>query len=199
MEVIEIMAKNPKVCKYLDIPVQHISERILTSMNRGHGREKLENLLTELRERVPDVAIRTTLLVGYPGETEAEFDELYLFAKDFKFDRLGVFPYSHEDDTPAAILKDDIAQELKEDRVSRIMEMQQEVSLKLNENKVGKVFDTIIDREEEDFFVGRTEFDSPEVDNEVLVEKNSNISIGSFYPIRITSADEFDLFGKIDQ
>lgn len=196
-EVIDIMASNPKVCNYLDIPIQHINDRVLSAMNRGHNREKLEILLTNFRIAVPNVALRTTLLIGYPGETDDEFEEVYEFIKDFRFDRLGIFPYSHEDDTPAASLEDNVPEEVKQERVDRLMELQQQISLEINQEKVGKDYKVIIDSEEADYYIGRTEHDSPEVDNEVLVEKTEKISIGAFYTVKITSAEEFDLFGRI--
>jgi ribosomal protein S12 methylthiotransferase len=195
--VIDSMATNPKICNYLDIPIQHINNRILESMNRGHDRAKLEKLLYDLRSRVPEVAIRTTLLVGYPGETEAEFEELYSFVKGFRFERLGVFPYSHEEDTPAASLKDDIPKEVKQSRADRIMELQQQISLEKNENKIGQTFKVLIDREEAGYFIGRTEHDAPEVDNEVLIGKHKSLSVGEFAKVHITGASEFDLEGKV--
>jgi ribosomal protein S12 methylthiotransferase len=195
-EVIDLMASTPNICNYLDIPIQHINNRILHSMNRGHDRKKLEELLYALRDRVPGVAIRTTLLVGFPGETEEEFMELYDFVKAFRFERLGVFPYSHEEDTPAAALQDDVPEKLKQERVSRIMELQQEISLEINTAKVGKIYRVLIDSEEADYYIGRTEFDSPEVDNEVLVSKDVALEPGAFADVKITGAGEFDLFGE---
>jgi ribosomal protein S12 methylthiotransferase len=195
-EVIDLMASTPNICNYLDIPIQHINNRILHSMNRGHDRKKLEELLYALRDRVPGVAIRTTLLVGFPGETEEEFMELYDFVKAFRFERLGVFPYSHEEDTPAAALQDDVPEKLKQERVSRIMELQQEISLEINTAKVGKIYRVLIDSEEADYYIGRTEFDSPEVDNEVLVSKDIALEPGAFADVKITGAGEFDLFGE---
>lgn len=196
-EVISIMATNPKVCNYLDIPIQHISDRILSAMNRGHNRRKLQNLLTKFREAIPDVAIRTTILVGFPGETESEFLELLDFVTDFRFDRLGVFPYSHEEDTPAARLSDDVPDEIKQERAARIMAIQQQISLEINQKKIGNKYKVIIDSVESDYYIGRTEHDSPEVDNEVLIDKSVPLVIGEFYPVLITDAGEFDLFGKV--
>lgn len=198
IEVIDLMAKEPKICNYLDIPIQHINDRILNEMNRGHKREKLEALLLSFRDRVPDVTLRTTVLVGYPGETDAEFEELYDFIKHFKFDRLGVFPYSHEERTPAGEkASDDVPRELKQERMDRIMELQQEVSLELNQAKVGKEFKVIVDEEEDDFYIGRTEHDSPEVDNSVLISKSKKLEVGEFYKVTITGSQEFDLFGEV--
>ncbi|MDF1572372.1 MAG: 30S ribosomal protein S12 methylthiotransferase RimO [Bacteroidales bacterium] len=196
-EVIDLMASTPNICNYLDIPIQHINDRILRSMNRGHDRRKLEKLLCALRQRVPGVAIRTTVLVGYPGETGEEFMELYDFVKAFRFERLGVFPYSHEEDTPAAALQDDIPEKVKQERASRIMELQQEISLEINTAKVGKTFRVLIDAEEAEYYTGRTEFDSPEVDNEVLVSKHVPLEPGTFVNVRINDAGEFDLFGDV--
>jgi len=194
-EVIDIMASNPKVCNYLDIPIQHINNRILSKMKRGHDRKKLEKLLFDLRSKVPGVTIRTTLLVGFPGETDEEFDELYQFVKEFRFDRLGVFPYSHEEDTPAAGFDDDVPEEVKQERADRIMALQQEISLEINQNKVGKTFKVLIDREESDCYIGRTEHDAPEVDNEVLIDKQNPLKSGDFAKVVITAAEEFDLYG----
>jgi ribosomal protein S12 methylthiotransferase len=195
--VIDMMASNAKVCNYLDLPIQHINNRVLTSMNRGHNRAKLEKLLNDLRSRVPGVAIRTTVLVGFPGETDAEFEELYDFVKEFRFDRLGVFPYSHEEDTPAASLIDNVPEEVKQNRADRIMELQQQISLENNEQKVGQTFRVLIDREEGDYFIGRTEHDAPEVDNEVLIGKQESLSVGEFVNVHITGAGEFDLEGIV--
>ncbi len=195
--VIDIMASNSKVCKYLDIPIQHINNRILASMNRGHDRARLERLLHNLRKRVPGVAIRTTVLVGFPGETDAEFEELYNFVKEFRFERLGVFPYSHEEDTPADRLTDDVPAAVKQERANRIMELQQQISLENNEEKVGQTFTVLIDREEADYFIGRTEHDAPEVDNEVLIKKQESLRAGEFMKVHITGAGEFDLEGSV--
>jgi ribosomal protein S12 methylthiotransferase len=198
LEVIDLMATEPKICKYLDIPIQHINDRILHAMNRGHSRKKLENLLLAFRAKVPNVALRTTILVGYPGETDEEFEELYDFVKEFRFERLGVFPYSHEEKTPAGEEQsDDVPNEVKQERVDRIMQLQQEISLVLNREKIGKEFKVLIDEEEDDFYIGRTEYDSPEVDNSVLIPNKGNLRVGEFCTIRITDAQEFDLFGEI--
>lgn len=196
-EVIRIMAAEPKICNYLDIPIQHVSDRILRSMNRGHTRKRLESLLSNLRSSVKDVAIRTTVLVGYPGETEAEFEELYAFIKDFRFDRLGVFPYSHEEDTPAGAGKDTVPKAVKQERAEQIMELQQQISLEKNQEKRGREYRVIVDREEAEYYFGRTEHDSPEVDNEVLIEKTSKLTPGEFAKVKITETSEFDLFGEV--
>lgn len=197
LEVIDLMAEEPKICRYLDIPIQHINNRILHSMNRGHTRKKLEDLLYAFRSKIPDVALRTTILVGYPGETEEEFEELYDFVKAFRFDRLGVFPYSHEENTPAGEkLTDDVPDALKKDRVDRIMQLQQEISMELNREKIGRKFRVLIDEEEVDYYIGRTEYDSPEVDHTVLIPNRGDMEPGGFYTVRITDAQEFDLFGE---
>ena len=199
-EVIDLMAAEEKICNYLDIPIQHVNNEILSSMGRGHDRAKLEKLLKKFRERIPDVALRTTVLTGFPGETEEAYNELLGFLREFRFERLGVFPYSHEEDTPAyRKFRDLIPDRVKSDRAGAIMELQQEISLQINEEKVGKVFKVLIDRKEGGYFVGRTQYDSPEVDNEVLVEDNQQLTIGHFYQVKITAAGEFDLYGSSQQ
>ena len=199
-EVIDLMASEEKICNYMDIPIQHVNDDILTAMGRGHDRAKLERLLYKFRKQVPDVALRTTILTGFPGETEEAFTELLDFIGAFKFERLGVFPYSHEEDTPAyKNFQDDVPDQQKSDRAGAIMELQQAISLQLNEEKIGNTFKVLIDRREEGYFVGRTQYDSPEVDNEVLIEDNQKISIGNFYQVKITSAGEFDLYGVVEE
>lgn len=198
-EVIELMASEEKICNYMDIPIQHINDQVLTNMGRGHDRKKLERLLDQFRDKVPDVALRTTVLTGFPGESEEAFNELMEYLSAFRFDRLGVFPYSHEEDTPAANkYKDDIPEKLKHERAEAVMEMQQNISLELNQSRVGKSFKVLIDREEEDYYIGRTQYDSPEVDNEVLITNDRELLIGNFYQVRITDAAEFDLFGQVE-
>jgi ribosomal protein S12 methylthiotransferase len=193
--VIPLMASNPKICRYLDIPVQHISDRILKAMRRGHDKQATLQLLEKFRQQIPGVALRTTIMVGFPGETRQDFDELLWFVKLVRFERLGVFTYSPEEGTPAFPLGDPITEKEKQKRADELMELQAEISGSLNEEKIGKVFKVLIDREEGDYFIGRTEFDSPEVDNEVLVEKAPDISIGTFVQVKITSATDFELFG----
>ncbi len=194
-EVIQIMANNPKICRYIDIPVQHINDRILKAMRRGHDKQATLQLLEKFRQKIPGVALRTTLMVGFPGETRKEFEELLWFVKLARFERLGVFTYSPEESTAAFALGDPIPEKEKQKRANELMELQAEISGALNEEKIGKTFNVLIDREEGEYFIGRTEFDSPEVDNEVLVEKTADIIIGNFVNVKITSATDFELFG----
>ena len=197
-EVIGLMASEEKICNYLDIPIQHVNNQVLSAMGRGHNREKLENLLQKFRRQIPDVALRTTVLTGFPGETEEAFQELMDFIAAFRFERLGVFPYSHEEDTPAyKNFQDQVPEKVKSARAEAVMALQQEISLGLNEQKIGKIFKVLIDRREEGYFVGRTQYDSPEVDNEVLIPDNQILSTGEFYQVKITRAEEFDLFGEV--
>lgn len=196
--LLALMKTNPKVCNYLDMPLQHISSKLLRSMKRGLGGKKTQDLLKRIKSDVPDIALRSTLIVGYPGETEEDFIELYNFVERTKFDRLGVFTYSPEEDTHAYGLVDDVTQEVKDERRDRIMLLQQEISYELNKRFVGKTLKVLIDRVEGGNYIGRTEYDSPEVDNEVIVETNGNdVSVGGFYDVKITSSDFFDLTGKI--
>ncbi len=195
-DVLQVMAEKDNICKYLDIPLQHGSTAMLKAMRRGITREKTEQLLKDIRKQVPGIAIRTTLIVGYPGETEADFEEMLKFIEESKFERLGVFAYSHEEDTHAYDFEDDVPEEVKQERVNTVMELQEQISLELNQQKIGKVFKVLIDRVESGQFVGRTEFDSPEVDNEVLINaKDHYVRIGDFAQIKITAATEFDLSG----
>lgn len=198
-EVIELMASEPKICRYLDIPLQHINDGILKSMRRNTSKHAIIKLLNEIREKIPDVALRTTLLVGYPGETHKEFQELLRFVEETRFERLGVFTYSAEEGTRAYSLKDTVSQKEKQRRAEAVMELQQGISLELNQEKVGKVFRVLIDREESEHFVARTEYDSPEVDNEVLISKSSQLKPGEFYDVKITSASEFEMYGDLLQ
>ena len=197
MDVLEVMKTEPKICNYLDIPLQHISDKILTSMKRGTTQEKTTKLLTKFREAVPEMAIRTTLIVGYPGETEEDFQALKEFVKAMRFDRLGCFTYSHEENTSAYELADDVPEEVKLQRANEIMELQSQISWELNQAKVGKVFRCLIDRKEGNYFVGRTEYDSPDVDNEVLIDaKKHYVKIGDFTDVKITEAADYDLYGE---
>jgi len=196
-DVLDVIREEPKVCNYIDIPLQHISDNILKSMRRGTTKEKTTNLLRNFREAVPGMAIRTTLIVGYPGETEEDFKTLKEWVKEMRFERLGCFTYSHEENTHAYLLEDDVPEEVKMDRANEIMELQAQISWELNQEKIGKSFKVIIDRKDGAYYVGRTEFDSPDVDNEVLIEAEKGyLRTGDFYTVQITDATEFDLYGE---
>jgi ribosomal protein S12 methylthiotransferase len=198
LEVFDTMAKQPKVCNYLDIPLQHASDTVLERMKRQITQKEQRELIQYAKSKVKDITIRTTFLVGFPGETEEEFQELCNFVADMKFDRVGVFQYSHEEDTVAYLLEDNIPAEEKAERANRIMEIQQSISYDHNEAKIGNVFKVIIDRKESNFFIGRTEGDSPEVDNEVLIDAEKNFArIGDFATVLIDTAEEYDLYGHI--
>jgi len=197
MDVLEVMKTEPKICNYLDIPLQHISDSILASMKRGTTQAKTTKLLREFREAIPEMAIRTTLIVGYPGETEKDFQKLKDFVKEMRFDRLGCFTYSHEENTTAYALEDDVPEEVKLARANEIMEIQSQISWELNQEKVGKTFRCLIDRKEGNYFVGRTEYDSPDVDNEVLIDaKKHYVKIGDFTDVKIIDATDYDLYGE---
>ncbi len=192
------MANRPNICRYLDIPLQHGSSHLLKLMRRGITREKTEELLDTIRTKVPGIAIRTTLIAGHPGETEAEFEEMMKFVETSRFDRLGVFPYSHEDNTHSYSMADDVPDDVKQERVDQLMDLQQGISLELNQQKIGKVMKVLIDRKEGESFYGRTEFDSPEVDNEVILDASKNyLRIGDFVTAKITAASEFDLIAEL--
>lgn len=197
MDVLDLMKKEPKICNYIDIPLQHISDSILKSMKRGTTQEKTTRLLKEFRERVPGMAIRTTLIVGYPGETEEDFQILKDWVQEMRFERLGCFTYSHEENTGAYALEDDVPEEVKYARQQEIMDIQSQISWDLNQEKIGQTFKCVIDRKEGQYFVGRTEFDSPDVDNEVLIDAAQHyLKTGEFVNIKITDATEFDLYGE---
>ena len=197
-ELLQVMAKHSNVCKYLDIALQHISDKVLANMRRHIGREETLALLERLRREVPGIHIRTTLMAGFPGEGEAEFEELKQFVRDAKFDRMGAFAYSEEEGTYAQEHYDDvIPQEVKDARVSELMDIQEQISLELNERKVGTVQRVIIDSEEDDYYVGRTQYDSPEVDPEVLIKKDKKLKTGEFYDVTIVEAMPFDLIGEV--
>ena len=197
-DVLDVIRDNGKVCNYIDIPLQHINDEILKSMKRGTSFEKTNDLIKDFRMKVPNIAIRTSLIVGYPGETEEKFQELKQWVQDTKFDRLGVFTYSHEENTSAFDLVDDVPDEIKKARAEEIMDLQTHISWELNQEKVGKTFKVLFDRKEGDYFIGRTEFDSPDVDNEVLVKAiDSYIRIGDFAKIKINKTDHFDLYGDV--
>lgn len=195
-EVLEVMAAEPKICNYLDIPLQHINNEMLQAMRRGHDREGTLEFLQKLRSRIPGIAIRTTLMTGFPGETEEAFRELKEFVETIRFDRLGVFTYSPEEGTAAYALGDPVPQQVKEDRAAAIMEMQSGISLEINRAKIGQHLPVLVDREEAEYFIGRTEFDSPEVDNEVLIEKAPGVAGGRFVNVLITGAAEYELFAR---
>ncbi len=198
MDVIEEMKVNPKICNYLDIPLQHASTNMLKAMRRGTTRQKTTQLIHDIRAIIPEIAIRTTFIAGYPGETEEDIQEMKDWVEEMKFERLGVFTYSHEENTHAYSFNDDVPDEVKEQRAAEVMEIQQDISLSLNQQKVGKTFNVLFDRVEGDYFVGRTEYDSPEVDNEVLIDKKNNfVRIGDFANVKITSATDFDLYGEV--
>lgn len=198
LDVLEVMRNEPKVCNYIDIPLQHISDSVLKSMKRGFGKEKINRLLKDFRERVPGMAIRTTLIVGYPGETEENFQELKQWVTDMRFDRLGCFTYSHEENTTAYLLEDDVPEDVKMQRANDIMEIQSQISWELNQEKIGKEFKVVIDRKEGSYFVGRTQFDSPDVDNEVLINAEKDyIRTGDFSTVKITAAEDFDLYAAV--
>ncbi|HZY82602.1 MAG TPA: 30S ribosomal protein S12 methylthiotransferase RimO [Cyclobacteriaceae bacterium] len=197
LDVLDVMNERSNICKYLDIPLQHGSSRMLKLMRRGIDREKTEELIKTIREKVPGIAIRTTLIAGHPGETEEDFNEMLSFVERSRFERLGVFGYSHEENTHSHSMADDVPAEVKQERVDAIMELQQGISLELNQEKVGKTFKVIVDRKEEGQYIGRTEFDSPEVDNEVILETKEYLRLGDFVNARVNSASEFDLSATV--
>lgn len=199
MDVIEVMKQEKKICNYLDIPLQHGSTKVLKAMRRGTTREKTTQLIHDIRSIIPNIAIRTTLIAGYPGESEEDFQEMYDWVEEMKFERLGIFTYSHEENTHAYKFDDDVPPKIKKERADSIMELQSGISYELNQKKVGKKYRVLIDRAEDNFFIGRSEFDSPEVDNEVLIEKNSNTycRIGDYVDVKILKADHFDLYAEL--
>jgi ribosomal protein S12 methylthiotransferase len=197
MDVLEVMKNEPKICNYIDIPLQHISDSILKSMRRGTTQAKTTKLLHDFRVAVPEMAIRTTLIVGYPGETEEDFKTLIDWVAEMRFDRLGCFAYSHEENTHAYNLTDDVPQEVKQQRVNEIMELQSQISWEMNQQKIGKTFKVVIDRKEGTNFIGRTEFDSPDVDNEVLIDATQTyLKTGEFATVKITEAADYDLYAE---
>jgi len=199
MEVLDVMKKKSNVCNYLDMPLQHISDNMLKSMRRGITKQKTIDVVKEIRDKVPGITIRTTLIAGYPGETEKDHEEMLQWVEETKFDRLGIFTYSHEENTHAFNLKDDVSEKIKKKRADAVMAVQQEISFKMNQQKIGREFKVLFDRKEGGYFVGRTEFDSPDVDNEVLVKAtNTNyIRLGDFANVKISSATDFDLYGEL--
>ena len=197
MDVLEVMKREPKVCKYLDIPLQHIADAILKSMRRGTTQAKTTKLLQDFRASVPEMTIRTTLIVGYPGETEEDFQTLKKWVEEMRFERLGCFTYSHEENTHAYNLEDDVPEVVKQQRANEIMELQSQISWELNQQKIGQIFRCIIDRKEGNYFIGRTEFDSPDVDNEVLVDASQHyLKQGEFVNLKVTAAADFDLYAE---
>lgn len=197
MDVLDLMKREPKICNYIDIPLQHISDDILKSMKRGTTKEKTTKLLQEFRERVPGMAIRTTLIVGYPGETQEDFEILRDWVQEMKFERLGCFTYSHEENTGAFALEDNVPHEVKQARAAEIMDLQSQISWDLNQEKIGQTFKCVIDRKEGQYFIGRTEFDSPDVDNEVLVDASKYyLKTGDFINLKVIDATEFDLYAE---
>ncbi len=197
MDVLEVMKREPKICNYIDIPLQHIADPILKSMRRGTTKAKTTKLLQDFRTAVPEMTIRTTLIVGYPGETEEDFQTLKNWVREMRFERLGCFTYSHEENTHAYSLTDDVPEDVKQQRANEIMEVQSQISWELNQEKTGKTFNCIIDRKEGNHFVGRTEYDSPDVDNEVLIDATKHyVKIGDFTAIKIKEASDFDLYGE---
>lgn len=196
-ELIRVIADNPKVCKYIDLPLQHISSKVLDSMRRNISREKTIELVNKIRTSVPEIAFRTTFITGFPTETENDFEELYQFVKESRFDRVGVFTYSHEEDTPAFLLNDVVPEAIKQERMEKLMSLQQDISLEINESKIGRVERVIIDKIEGEYYIGRTQYDSPEVDNEVLIPAGNELEPGNFYNVEITAAAHFDLYAKV--
>jgi len=195
---LDAMNERANICKYLDMPLQHISDDMLKSMRRGITKQKTIDLVNAIRDKVPGIAMRTTLITGYPGETERDFEEMQAWVEETRFDRLGCFTYSHEEKTHAYALSDDVPEDIKQQRADAIMELQQGISFEKNQEKIGKTYKVLIDKKDGGYFVGRTEFDSPEVDNEVLIDaKNDYATIGSFVDVKIDSAEDFDLYGHI--
>ena len=198
MEILDAMNERANICKYLDMPLQHISDDMLKSMRRGITKQKTIDLVNAIRDKVPGIAMRTTLITGYPGETERDFEEMQAWVEETRFDRLGCFTYSHEEKTHAYALSDDVPEDIKQQRADAIMELQQGISFEKNQEKIGKTYKVLIDKKDGGYFVGRTEFDSPEVDNEVLIDaKKDYATIGSFVNVKIDTAEDFDLYGHI--
>lgn len=198
MEILDAMNERENICKYLDMPLQHISDNMLKSMRRGITKQKTIDLVNAIRDKVPGIAMRTTLITGYPGETEQDFEEMAQWVEETRFDRLGCFTYSHEENTHAYSLVDDVPAEVKQDRADAIMEIQQGISFEKNQEKIGQTYKVLVDKKDGNYFVGRTEYDSPEVDNEVLIDANKQYAtVGSFVNVRIDNAEDFDLYGQI--
>lgn len=198
IDLLRVMRERDNVCKYLDIALQHISDRMLKIMRRNITKQQTIDLINRIRKEVPGIHLRTTMMVGHPGEQEEDFNELMDFVKEFRFERLGAFPYSHEEDTyNDKHYKDDVEASVKQDRMNKIMELQEDISLSINESKIGEIFKVIVDREDPDYYIGRTQFDSPEIDGEVLINKDRELLIGHFYNVTINSVYPFDLIGSV--
>ncbi|MEO5645462.1 MAG: 30S ribosomal protein S12 methylthiotransferase RimO [Bacteroidia bacterium] len=198
MEVLDVMRETPNICNYLDMPLQHITDNMLKSMKRGHTKQKTIDLVNQIRDKVPGITLRTTLIAGYPGETEKDHEEMLKWVEETRFDRLGIFTYSHEENTSAHGLIDDVPAEIKQKRAEAVMEVQQGISFEINQEKVGNTYKVLFDRKEGDYFIGRTEADSPEVDNEVLISaKDAYVRVGDFANVKINKAEEFDLYGDV--
>lgn len=199
MEVLDVMKEKANVCKYLDMPLQHISDSMLTSMRRGISKQKTIDLVNKIRDKVPGIALRTTLIAGYPGETQKDHEEMLNWVKETRFERLGIFTYSHEENTHAHLLKDDVSEKVKRQRADAVMAVQQEISFQLNQEKLQQEYKVLIDRKEGEYYVGRTEFDSPDVDNEVLIKADNDtyLRIGDFAKVKIYEASDFDLYGTL--
>ncbi len=198
MDALDVMNERKNICKYLDMPLQHITDNMLKSMRRGTTKQKTIDLVNQIRDKVPGIAIRTTLIAGYPGETKKDHEEMLEWIEQTRFERLGIFAYSHEENTHAYLLKEDVSAKTKQARTEAVMALQQGISLDINQQKVGKTFNVLFDKKEGDYFIGRTEFDSPEVDNEVLVKADTNyVRVGDFANVKITSAEDYDLFGEV--
>ena len=197
MDILDVMKERENICNYLDMPLQHITDNMLSSMRRGITRQKTIDLVDSIRDKVPDISLRTTLICGYPGETEKDFQEMKDWVTETRFERLGCFTYSHEEKTHAHLLNDDVPEEIKQERVDAIMGIQQQISFEKNQQKIGQTYKVLVDKKEDDYFIGRTEFDSPEVDNEVLIDASTDyVSLGSFIKVKIDRAEEFDLYGS---
>ncbi|MBL3657065.1 30S ribosomal protein S12 methylthiotransferase RimO [Fulvivirga sediminis] len=198
MDILDVMAERSNICNYIDMPLQHGSTRVLKHMRRGTTREKQEELINAIRAKMPDIAIRTTLIAGYPGETEEEFQEMYDFVERMRFERLGIFTYSHEENTHAYNFTDDVPADVKQERANAVMELQEGISYDLNQNRIGHTYKVLVDRMEGGKYIGRTEYDSPEVDNEVIIDKkDGHIRLGDFVQVKINDATEFDLYGSV--
>lgn len=197
-DLLRVIRENDNVCKYLDIALQHVSDNMLTKMRRNISKEETYQLIKYIRKEVPGIHLRTTLMVGHPDETEADFGELLQFVEEIQFERMGAFPYSHEDGTYAYDhYEDNVSDEIKQERMDVLMSLQEKISLNINESKIGQIFDVIIDKEDNDYYIGRTQFDSPEVDPEILIKKNTELIIGDFYSVKITGVQPFDLYGEV--